>query len=239
METNEKTTLSQKANTETIVAIQNHNIQIFQSLLNGETVNEKKLAELGPEGKKDFLTWVQRKIREADPDESIKLTDKIAHLVEFNDKRQQEIWEENHALIMNFIRDWAHRYHTVPSKTEIAIRLGMSRKTVTKHLTDYKENQKYRDRQEAEAFMLDAIKDSVAASALNGDMRAAKLYWDISVKQTGNTGNEKGHTYINNQHNYLQLNGIVLTQELIASLSPVQLAKIEEVLKGKECIVLK
>ncbi len=232
METNEQTHTKDGKPTETALLNKPDHMLLYQRLLNEEVVDEKKLSELGEAGKKEFMTWVQQKIRNAADEDRIKLTDKVAHLYEFNDRRQQVTWEENHAIIINFIRDWAHRYNSVPSKTEISIRLGLSRKTVSKHLSDFKENQKYKDRQEAEAFMLDAIKDRVAASALNGDIKAAKLYWDFAGQLNHSSNPEKGHTYINNQHNYLQLNGITLTQELIASLTPEQLSKIEEVLKG-------
>jgi hypothetical protein len=65
--------------------------------------------------------------------------------------------------------------------------------------------------------------------AVNGDMRAAKLYLN-----TMGLNNEPAptNTLIHNQNNYIQINGTVLSQEAIQRLSNEQLNTIEAILKA-------
>ena len=58
-------------------------------------------------------------------------------------------------------------------------------------------------------------------------MRAARLFLDIA------TGT-KGKARINNQNNFIQINGIELTEEKISKLRPEQLQTIEAVLQSLE-----
>jgi len=65
--------------------------------------------------------------------------------------------------------------------------------------------------------------------AINGDMRAAKLY--LSAMGMYNEPAPK-NTLIQNQNNYIQINGTVLSQEAIKHLSDEQLNTIEAILKA-------
>lgn len=58
--------------------------------------------------------------------------------------------------------------------------------------------------------------------------RAAKLYFTV----VGNmAGQSSSNTLIQNQNNYIQINGTVLSQENIEQLTPDQLNVIESILK--------
>jgi hypothetical protein len=61
---------------------------------------------------------------------------------------------------------------------------------------------------------------------MDGDMKAANLFLN-AIGQTG-----KANTNIQNQNNYIQINGTVLSQETIKHLKPDQLNLIESILKG-------
>ena len=59
-------------------------------------------------------------------------------------------------------------------------------------------------------------------------MRAAKLYFDV----TGNLSKpEPENTPIKTQNNYIQINGMILSQENIKNLLPEQVLQIEGILK--------
>lgn len=205
----------------------------FMALLDDDVVDQGKLNTLCKADRKEFMEWVHVRINISEDNEAARIRDKVEHLLPMNETRKDEIWERNHTRITDYIKERAHTTKTIPTKTEIAMELGLSRKTVTKHLTEYRDNRKYKERKEAEEFMLDTVKDRVLAAAVDGDLKAARLCLDFTKLERETVKKGTGDTYINNQHNYLQLNGITLTQELIASLSPVQLSKIEEVLKGE------
>ncbi len=63
--------------------------------------------------------------------------------------------------------------------------------------------------------------------AFQGDVKAAKLFLDA----TGNLNHSSNPMFIQNQNNYIQINGIVLSQESIKLLSPEQLTQIENIVK--------
>jgi hypothetical protein len=65
-------------------------------------------------------------------------------------------------------------------------------------------------------------------------MRAAKLYFDM----VGGAGKTSNSTSIQNQNNYIQINGTVLNQETIKKLKPEQLNLIEEILKSSQVSVI-
>jgi hypothetical protein len=59
-------------------------------------------------------------------------------------------------------------------------------------------------------------------------MRAAKLYFEMAGNMNSRPENS---TLIQQQNNYIQINGLVLRQESIKQLNPEQLAQIEGILK--------
>jgi hypothetical protein len=68
--------------------------------------------------------------------------------------------------------------------------------------------------------MSDKVLAKVYHFAVNGDTKAAKLYFDI----VGSLGaQDAGNTLIKSQNNYIQINGMVLSQENIKSLKPEQI----------------
>ena len=65
--------------------------------------------------------------------------------------------------------------------------------------------------------------------AVNGDIQAAKLYFNLMGFI--NNGQTPNNTLIQNQNNYIQINGTVLSQETIKQLTTEQLNVIESILK--------
>jgi NADH-quinone oxidoreductase subunit B len=65
--------------------------------------------------------------------------------------------------------------------------------------------------------------------AVNGDTGAAKLYFNVMGVM--NNGQSPNSTLIQNQNNFIQINGTVLSQETIKNLNPEQLNTIEGILK--------
>jgi hypothetical protein len=65
--------------------------------------------------------------------------------------------------------------------------------------------------------------------AVNGDTAAAKLYFNVMGFL--NNGQNTNNTLVQNQNNFIQINGILLNQETIKQLDPEQLNAIETILK--------
>ena len=115
----------------------------------------------------------------------------------------------------------------MPSKTEIAAKTELSRQTVHKHLKEYNTHPEYIGQVEQFKFMASKVFAKVYHLAITGDVAAAKLYFSVlgySDKFKSNT------TRIQNQNNYIQINGTVLSQESLKQLSPEQLNSIETLL---------
>lgn len=66
--------------------------------------------------------------------------------------------------------------------------------------------------------------------ALNGDTGAAKLY--LTAMGCLNNVQPPASTMIQNQNNFIQINGTVLSQETIKNLNVEQLNAIESILKS-------
>lgn len=105
----------------------------------------------------------------------------------------------------------------------------MSRVTVHKHLKEYANHPQYLGQLEQFRFMTSKVLAKVFQYAINGDTGAAKLYFNV----IGFNNNEQvpTNTLIQNQNNFIQINGTVLSQETIKHFTTEQLNVIETILK--------
>jgi hypothetical protein len=117
----------------------------------------------------------------------------------------------------------------MPSKAELAEKTGLSRQTIHKHLKEYKVHPQFIGQLEQFRFMTEKVLAKVFHFAVNGDMRAAKLYLEMF---SPSYIQKSGNTLIQNQNNYIQINGTVLSQDIVTQLSPEQLIQIESIVKA-------
>jgi hypothetical protein len=120
-------------------------------------------------------------------------------------------------------------YGPMPSKVEIAKKSGLSRQTIHKHLKEYKTHPLFLGQMEQFRFMSSKLLATIFHYAINGDIAASKLYF--SVIGCANAGQQLNNTMIQNQNNYIQINGTVLSQETIRQLNAEQMNSIESILK--------
>ena len=116
----------------------------------------------------------------------------------------------------------------MPTKTEIAIKTELSRQTIHKHLKEYTSHPQYLQQVEQFRFMTSKVLAKVFQFAVNGDIGAAKLYFNVMGNLNGQPSN---NILIQNQNNFIQINGTILSQETIKNLNPEQLNTIETILK--------
>lgn len=146
-----------------------------------------------------------------------------------SDTTKNQLWEYNHNKITWAISTLIKECGRMPSKTEIATNTELSRQTVHKHLKEYTNHPQYLGQIEQFRFMTSKVLASVFQFAVNGDTGAAKLYFNVMGFM--NNGQPPNYTSIQNQNNYIQINGTVLSQETIKHLNPEQLKTIENILK--------
>jgi len=145
-----------------------------------------------------------------------------------DDDNRNHLWDNNHQQITAGISDLMQEFNHMPSITEIAAKTKLSRQTVHKHLKEYTNHPMYLQQIDQFRFMTSKVLAKVFKFAVNGDMAAAKLYFNVMGNMNAQNAN---NTLIQNQNNYIQINGTVLSQETIKKLNPDQLNTIENILK--------
>lgn len=143
---------------------------------------------------------------------------------------KSQFWENNHIQITCAIANLMQEYGRMPSATEIAAQAKLSRQTVHKHLKEFTVHPVYLEQIDQFKFMASKVLAKVYKFAVNGDMTAAKLYFKV-IGMLENEGSNP-RTRIESQNNYIQINGVVLSQQTIAALSPQQLKEVETALKS-------
>lgn len=137
---------------------------------------------------------------------------------------KNQIWERNHNTITFAISELMQEYGRMPTVQEIAIKSELSRQTIHKHLKEYKTDNRYLEKKQQFEFMADKVLAKVFKFAVNGDIAAAKLYFNVVGAL------DKNKININTQNNYIQINGMTFNDEKLKTLKPEQLKAIEDIL---------
>jgi hypothetical protein len=199
----------------------------INNILSLKQVTFSDLEILSDEEREIFAEKTNKKFNELKGDERDRFLKKLEPITTETIKNQ--LWERNHADITIVISSLMQEYGRMPNVTEIAKKTEFSRQTIHKHLKEYATNPIYLEQVEQFKFMSSKVLAKVFKYAVNGDMRAAKLY--LSAMGMYNEPAPK-NTLIQNQNNYIQINGTVLSQEAIKRLSDEQLNNIEAILKA-------
>jgi hypothetical protein len=196
-----------------------------EMLFDLDKITYSDLEQLTLDERKDAVRIMNEKINTLHGLEREAIIEKCFEV--FDSATKNQLWENNHNQITWAISTLMQEYGRMPSKTEIATKTELSRQTVHKHIKEYHNHPQYLIQNEQFKFMTNKVLARVFYYAVNGDMAAAKLY----LNTVGAGENIKGNTLIQNQNNYIQINGLVLNQETIKQLKPEQLLLIEGVLK--------
>jgi predicted transcriptional regulator len=153
--------------------------------------------------------------------------EKIDPIMSGNTKN--DIWERNHMQISNAIANHIREYGVMPTKNDLAQETGISRQTVAKHIKEYKEHPEFAAQMEQFKFMSHKILANVFKHASDGDMKAAKLFFDM----VGAANKQPAATVVTAQNNYIQINNTILSQENLKNLTAAQLQQIENIVTNK------
>ncbi len=179
-------------------------------------LNESFTAEVKQEG--DIDMYYSRIIRFSEVDNE-DFTVKVL---------RRERWYANEAFINTFINNSLFDSRILPSVSQIAMGTGLSRMTVHKHLQERRNSEYYSEKTE----MLRGMTDTVLAELYKigirqGNVKALNAFLNF-VSPTRSPQPSQSNT----QNNYIQINGMILSQENIKQLNPEQLQTIENILKG-------
>jgi predicted transcriptional regulator len=198
-----------------------------QALLKQERITLEDIREQFPkEERTDVLRLLLKTSSELQGEEHDQFYQKIEDIVPPEGKNR--LWEYNHNQITWAIAILMQEGGRMPTGYEIAKKAGLSRQTVHKHLKEYTKDERYLEKAEQFRFMSSKVLARVYTFAVNGDMRAARLYFDV----VGNLGKPPSgpSAVTNTQNNYIQVNQIRLIQQTIEQLSEEQLNQIEAML---------
>jgi predicted transcriptional regulator len=143
-----------------------------------------------------------------------------------SEQTKNQIWAINHIRINASISKLIQTFNRMPSRDEISEDCGLSRQTIYKHLQDYSEHPLFKEEMNQYRFASIGLLARIYNMALNGDIKASKLFFNI----VGNDASPK--QTIGTQNNYIQINGRILSQDIIKQLTPDKLIQIEEILKS-------
>lgn len=196
----------------------------FDLLLKREQVSEQDINVLNTGEREVFIKLLTGKVNEHETAHG-RLTNLLSLLTAKDDNTTAQ--EFNYRKIREAITVLYRKHNTMPTKTQIADYTGLSRPTVHKYMKGDSLTTLRDELNEHAAYMLPRVLDKVLYAALSGnDLQAAKLYLNTISK----IKNDPGHTTINNQNNYIQINGKVLNHEKIQQLKPEQLKMIEDII---------
>jgi hypothetical protein len=137
-------------------------------------------------------------------------------------------WEANHQKILAFINEKMGKWRAnPPTITEIANGTGLSRLTIYKHLQEGTSHSAYRQRSELFNMMESDILLRICGSALGGDLKAAKLYLELTGKLQAKAATKENIAGSTN----IQINDVTLNQQVVQHLSEEQIKQIEEIIK--------
>ncbi len=154
-----------------------------------------------------------------------RFTDKIEDIL--SDRNKNEVWELNNIQITFAISKLMRESGRMPTKQDIAKEARLSRVTVHKHLKNFKAHPYYAEHMEKFQFMAPKLLSEVFRLAASGDIRAARLYFEV----VGSLGGNNLTPPVKQQNNYIQLNSITISQDTVKQLQPEQINQIELILK--------
>lgn len=202
--------------------------QKLERVLNQEIITYEDIKDFDSNQRKIFIEELE-KIRKSATSETIgAIYLKIETF--FDQDTRNKIWEGNHYHLTQLIHKHLNDHNMMPTKDWLEKESRLSRPTIDKHLKDLASESYYKEYLTNIKVMTPKVISTLLNSALNGDVKASKLFLEI----TGQLNREQANpTYIKNQNNYLQINNTRLTEEAIKNLPQEKLLQIEELINGK------
>ena len=199
----------------------------IEKLISLNQITRTDIQPLSKAEKKRFDKVLTERLSKLTDIERDKFLNKIENILSSDTKNQ--LWESNHIVILNSMSVFMQDYARMPSVVEIAAKTNLSRQTVNKHLDSFKQHPLHKQQIERFKLMSKSVLAKVYQHAMIGNMKAARLYFNV----IGMLDNDKSqNTQIANQNNYIQINGMVLSQEAVTLLNPEQLNTIAAILKS-------
>ena len=192
----------------------------IDEILKLEKITNDDLKDLTPEETKMFNRKLNEKIKDLKDIKRDEFFEQIEAITE--PEMKNRLWEYNHTKIVNTIIDEIQRCGYMPHQSSIAEITGLSRQTIHKHIKELPNNELYQHYKEQFQFMFPKLMGELMRSALKGDIKATRLLLEYTVENPAKK--------IGTQNNYIQINGMIFTEEKLKQLPAEQLKAIEAIL---------
>ena len=195
----------------------------IDELLALKKITLKDIEDLHPAERRYLAHTTTQTLAKLKGEERDRFLDKIDLIIPAATK--SSVWEFNHVIISDAIARLMSHHGLMPTKNAIAEETGLSRQTISKHFAAYKAQPEFIAQIEQFKFMATKMLANVFKYASSGDMRAARLYFEMvgAIHKTPNTA-------VNGQNNYIQINNTIISQENLKALSTEQLKQLEGIL---------
>lgn len=133
-------------------------------------------------------------------------------------------WQRNHLKVLASISTLIQTNGRMPATTEIAVNCGLSEETIYKHLKEFKTHELYNHELEKFKLMELKILASLFTYAVQGDVRACKVYLDYF--KPSNEIQQSNYQ----QNNFIQFNSLKLSFEDLSNLPNDVKSKMEKII---------
>ena len=199
----------------------------IEKLLAKPKITLSDVSELKGERKKEVTAMLNEKLNTLKGRELDKFIEQVEVLIPPSGRNS--LWERNNTMILATIANSIQDNNRMPTTGELETLTGLSRQTISKHLKEYSTHPLFLEQAEQFKFMHAKILANLFKYAVTGNVKAARLFLEVTG---GLSENRANNTLIKTQNNFIQINGTVLSQEAIKHLKPEQLNSIEAILKN-------
>lgn len=140
-----------------------------------------------------------------------------------NEEGRNNLWQYNHRIILAAISNLTRQHNRFPTRSEISAETCLSQQTINKHLKHYFGSDEYTKKKEELIVMRERVLAGMFTYAIHGDAKAAKVFLSATAPLTEPPAPKT-------QNNYIQINGIVITQEQLQLLPAGKLNQIQKIL---------
>jgi hypothetical protein len=200
----------------------------FQTVFRSDALYSYELHALSKEDQAEFFKILTLAIEELNRENS-----RLMGLMGQTSRQpvNRLVWEDNHLKITRTISSALANTGRMPNQAYIAQTTGLSRKTVSEHLSEAHDKSIYIEHLRQFTIMAPRVMDSVLNQAvLEQDTKAARLYFDILEKMNG----PSAPNIYAGRNNYIYINNYVIRQETLRRLSDDQLKQIVEMVRKKD-----
>jgi hypothetical protein len=206
------------------VAISSAERKMLCRIVHSETWDKNDLKEVHASDKRLFCYLFQNGLSVLAYDDRDLFIERVLHI--YTDEMKNSLWQSNHVKVLCAISKLTLEKNRFPTRLEISIETGLSKQTINKHLKDYFGSEEYNSRKDEYLIMRERVVASVFKSAVCGDAKAARVFLDATNQFTEQPKIQ------NQQNNFIQINGLTITQEELKQLPAGKLTQLQKILSA-------